>query len=329
MDTLRWGIISTAKIAREKVIPGLQGAENCEVVAIGSRSHQAAKDVAERWALPSAYGSYEEVLADPRVDAVYIPVPNHLHARWTIAAAEAGKHVLCEKPMAMTSAEAQTMVEVCERAGVALMEAFMYRLHPSWERACDLVDDGTIGELVAVDSWFSYFNDDATNIRNRPETGGGALMDIGCYCIDLSRLLFGSEPVGIASQRRCDPDQHVDTTTSALLDFGSGVSTFTCSTRAKADQQVTVHGTDGLLVLEVPFNIPPDRVTEVVVHTGRALRDPAVAEVHRFEPTDPYTVQGQRFSAAVLSGEPVPTLPSDGVATMRVLERVAAAGLGT
>lgn len=325
MDTLRWGIISSAKIAREKVIPGLQRAENCEVVTIGSRRRQAAAEIAERWGISSAYGSYEEVLADPRVDAVYVPVPNHLHARWTIAAAEAGKHVLCEKPMALTAEEAQTMVEVCERAGVALMEAFMYRLHPSWERACDLVADGTIGELVAVESWFSYDNDDPANIRNIPEMGGGALMDIGCYCIDLSRLLFGSEPTTIASHVRRDPVLHVDTTTSALLGFGPGVASFTCSMRAKADQYVVVHGTEGRLRLDVPFNIPPDRATEVVVHTGASLPADADGEVHRFEPIDPYAVQGQRFAAAVLAGDPVPTPPSEGVATMRVLERVAAA----
>ncbi|TVP68725.1 MAG: gfo/Idh/MocA family oxidoreductase [Nitriliruptor sp.] len=325
MDTLRWGIISSAKIAREKVIPGLQRADNCEVVAIGSRDRQAAADVAERWGIPSAYGSYEDVLADPRVDAVYVPVPNHLHARWTIAAAEAGKHVLCEKPLALTADEAQTMVDVCERAGVAFMEAFMYRLHPSWERTRELVDEGTIGELVAVDSWFSYFNDDPDNIRNIAEVGGGALMDIGCYCIDLSRLLFGAEPTAVASRMRRDPAQHVDTTTSALLGFERGTATFTCSTRAKADQYVTIHGTDGRIHLDVPFNIPADRSTEVVVHTGKALPAHADGEVHRFGPTDPYTVQGERFAAAVLAGTTVPTLPSEGVATMRVLDRVVAA----
>jgi predicted dehydrogenase len=325
MDTLRWGIVSSAKIAREKVIPGLQRADNCEVVAIGSRDRQAADDVAERWGIPSAYGAYEDVLADPRVDAVYVPVPNHLHARWTIAAAEAGKHVLCEKPLALTADEAQTMVEVCERTGVAFMEAFMYRLHPSWERTRELVADGTIGELVAVDSWFSYFNDDPANIRNIPEVGGGALMDIGCYLIDLSRMLFGAEPAVVAGRQRRDPVQHVDTTTGALLGFESGVATLTCSSRAKPDQYVTIHGTDGRIHLGTPFTIPSDRPTEVVVHTGRALPALTDGDVHRFEPVDPYTVQGERFAAAVLAGTAVPTPPSEGVATLRVLERVVAA----
>ena len=325
MDTLRWGIISTAKIAREKVIPGLKGADNCEVVAIGSRDQAAAAEVADRHGIGAAYGSYEEVLADDRVDAVYVPVPNHLHARWTIAAAAAGKHVLCEKPLALTAGEAQTMVDACEQAGVAFMEAFMYRLHPSWQLTRELVAEGTIGELVAVDSWFSYFNDDPTNIRNIPEAGGGALMDIGCYSIDLSRLLFDDEPVTVAGRMRRDPEQHVDTTTSALLGFAAGDATFSCSTRAKPDQYVTIHGTRGRIHLGVPFNIPPDRPTEVVVHTGKPLPADAEGQVHTFAPADPYTVQGQRFAAAVLAGEPVPTPPSEGVATMRVLERVVAA----
>ena len=328
MDTLRWGIISTAKIAREKVIPGLKGADNCEVVAIGSRDRAAAAEVAERHGIPRAYGSYEEVLADASVDAVYIPVPNHLHARWTLAAAAAGKHVLCEKPLALTAEEAQTMVDACERAGVAFMEAFMYRLHPSWQRTRELVAEGAIGELVAVDSWFSYYNDDPDNIRNIPEVGGGALMDIGCYCIDLSRLLFGEEPTTVASRVRRDPAQHVDTTTSALLGFEDGTATFTCSTRAKPDQYVTIHGTSGRIHLDVPFNIPPDRPTEVVVHAGRALPAHAEGQVHTFPPADPYTVQGQRFAAAVLAGNQVPTPPSEGVATMGVLERVIAAAAG-
>ena len=325
MDTLRWGIISTAKIAREKVIPGLEAADNCEVVAIGSRDRKAAASVADRHGIAAAYGSYEEVLADPKVDAVYVPVPNHLHARWTIAAAAAGKHVLCEKPLALTADEAQTMVDACTRAGVSFMEGYMYRLHPSWERARELVADGTIGELVAVDSWFSYYNDDPDNIRNIAELGGGALMDIGCYAIDLSRMLFGAEPDTVVSRMRHDPAQHVDTTTSALLGFETGNATFTCSTRAKPDQYVTIHGTRGRIYLGVPFNIPPDRPTEVVVHAGRALPAHAEGQVHTFPPADPYTVQGQRFAAAALAGSPVPTPPSEGVATLRVLEQVVAA----
>ena len=325
MDTLRWGIISTAKIAREKVIPGLEAADNCEVVAIGSRDRKAAASVADRHGIAAAYGSYEEVLADPKVDAVYVPVPNHLHARWTIAAAAAGKHVLCEKPLALTADEAQTMVDACTRAGVSFMEGYMYRLHPNWERARELAADGTIGELVAVDSWFSYYNDDPDNIRNIAELGGGALMDIGCYAIDLSRMLFGAEPDTVVSRMRHDPAQHVDTTTSALLGFETGNATFTCSTRAKPDQYVTIHGTRGRIHLGVPFNIPPDRPTEVVVHTGKPLPAHEAGEVHTFPPTDPYTVQGQRFAAAALAGSPVPTPPSEGVATMRVLEQVVAA----
>jgi len=241
------------------------------------------------------------------------------------------KFGICEQhprhgqPLALTADEAQTMVDACTRAGVSFMEGYMYRLHPSWERARELVADGTIGELVAVDSWFSYYNDDPDNIRNIAELGGGALMDIGCYAIDLSRMLFGAEPDTVVSRMRHDPAQHVDTTTSALLGFETGNATFTCSTRAKPDQYVTIHGTRGRIHLGVPFNIPPDRPSEVVVHTGKPLPAQDAGEVHTFPPTDPYTVQGQRFAAAALAGSPVPTPPSEGVATMRVLEQVVAA----
>ena len=187
----RWGVLSTANIAVRKVIPGIQRADRCEVVAIASRDPQRASRFASAHGIARAHGSYEALLSDPDVDAVYIPVPNHLHARWTVEAARAGKHVLCEKPLAMDGEEATQMAEACRSHGVRLMEAFMYRLHPSWEAVRQLVASGRIGDLCSVQTWFSYFNDDLSNIRNIAETGGGALYDIGCYPINLSRMLFG------------------------------------------------------------------------------------------------------------------------------------------
>ncbi|MEO8251921.1 MAG: Gfo/Idh/MocA family oxidoreductase, partial [Chloroflexota bacterium] len=194
MADLRWGILGTAGIAREKVIPGIQGADRCRIVAIASRNAARASEVAREAGIPTAHGSYEALLADPNVDAVYIPLPNHLHAEWSIAAARAGKHVMCEKPLALTAADAERMIEVAERQGVRLMEAFMYRLHPSWVAVRELVASRRIGRLMAVQSWFSYFNDDPANIRNIRAFGGGALYDIGCYCVNLSRMLFAGEP---------------------------------------------------------------------------------------------------------------------------------------
>ena len=205
MSTLRWGILSAADIARHKVIPGMRRSERSEVVAIASRDAARARAVADELQIPGAHGSYEALLADPTVDAVYIPLPNHLHAEWTIKAVEAGKHVLCEKPLAMTSADAQRMVDASRAAGVQLMEGFMYRLHPSWVAVRELVASGRIGRLVAVQSWFSYYNDDPANIRNIREVGGGALYDIGCYNVNLSRMLFGAEPLRVEASMVRDP----------------------------------------------------------------------------------------------------------------------------
>ncbi len=325
MSVLRWGILSTAKIGREKVVPGIQAADRCEVVAIGSRDAARASQVAERLGIRKAHGSYEALLADPDVDAVYVPLPNHLHREWTIAAARAGKHVLCEKPIGLTAAEAEEMAEVCAAEGVQLMEAFMYRLHPSWVAVRELVGSGRLGELRAVQSWFSYFNDDPTNIRNIREYGGGALMDIGCYPVNLSRMLFGAEPDEIQASITRDPATGVDVLTSALLGFGDGIATFTCSTRAEPDQRVHVYGTEGRISVGIPFNIPPDRPTEVFLTAGG---DPPVApntEVLTFEPADEYAVQAAAFAAAVLDGGPVPLSPEDSIANMRVIEAIVSA----
>jgi predicted dehydrogenase len=319
---LRFGVLSTADIGLRKVLPAMLRADRVEVVAIASRDRARAEAAGAELGVARAHGSYEDLLADPDVDAVYNPLPNHLHAEWTIAAARAGKHVLCEKPLATTVADAERMIAACEDAGVVLMEAFMYRLHPSWEATRDLVSSGRIGELRAVQSWFSYFNDDATNIRNRLDAGGGALFDIGCYCVNLSRMLFDAEPVRIRGSVTRDPAMGVDVLTSGILDFPTGVATFTSTTRAEPDQRVHVYGTEGRVEIAIPFNIPPDLPTRVSVAAGG---DPPIApdiEELVFEPVDPYTVQGERFAAAVLDGTPVPIPTADAVANLRVIEEL-------
>jgi predicted dehydrogenase len=319
---LRWGILSTAAIGRTKVIPGIQAAEHCEVVAIASRDAAMAERVAADLSIPTAYGSYEALLADPTVDAVYIPLPNHLHAPWTIAAVEAGKHVLCEKPLALTVADAERMIGAAERAGVNLMEAFMYRLHPSWVAVREAVASGRIGHLVAVHSWFSYFNDDPANIRNIAEAGGGALYDIGCYCVNLSRMLFGTEPIRVEAAIRRDPRDGTDVLASGLLEFADGVATFTCSTRAEDDQQVHVYGTEGRISVGIPFNIPPDRPTEITIVAGGEPPSAPKREVLTFPAADPYTVEAERFAIAILEGTPPPVDPRDAVDNLRVIERL-------
>jgi len=326
LSVLRWGILSTANIAVEKVIPGMRSATRAEIFGIASRDKVRAEATARQLGIPRSYGSYEALLADPDIDAVYVPLPNHLHAQWAIAAARAGKHVLCEKPLAMTAAEAQTIVDAGREAGVVIMEAFMYRQHPSWVAVRELIGAGRIGRLSAVDSWFSYHLDDPTNIRNIREVGGGALYDIGCYTINLSRMLFGEEPASVASTIVRDPASGVDILTSALLSFPSGVATFTCATRVEPDQRVSIYGTTGRIEIEIPFNIPPNLPTRVFVTAGG---DPPVApdtEVLEFAPADAYGVEVDRFAEAVLDGAPLPITGDDSVANMRVIERLFAAG---
>jgi predicted dehydrogenase len=327
MARLRWGILSTADIGMKKVTPAIQRSRNGEVVAIASRDPDRATAAAAELGIAAAYGSYEALLAADDVDAVYLPLPNDLHALWTIAAVKAGKHVLCEKPLAMSAAQADEMAAAAEAAGVKLAEAFMYRHHPSWVEALQLVRAGAIGELQAVQSWFSYFNDDPANIRNRLEHGGGAVMDIGCYCIHLSRVLFGAEPTSIQAAVRRDPQMGIDTLSSAVLTFpGDGQATFTCSIRAEPDQRVHIVGDRGRIEIEIPFNIPPDRETRISVTAGG---DPPLApdtEVRTFAAADAYTIQAEIFAQAILDDADLPTSLDDAIANLRVIEAVLASG---
>jgi predicted dehydrogenase len=328
MDKLRWGVMSTAKIAVKKVMPGIVKTANGELTAVASRSLEAANEVADAFHIPHRYGSYLELLESDEIDAVYIPLPNDLHLEWTLAAAEAGKHVLCEKPLALTSVDAQAMVDGCAAAGVTFMEAFMYRLHPSWIKVRELVATGEIGELAAIVAGFSFFMDDPANIRNRPEHGGGALMDIGCYPINVARMLFGTEPVAVSASMRRHPVFGTDTLTSAVLEFPSGQATFTVSTLAEPAQFVHVMGSEGRIDVEIPFNVPEEHETRIhLIRGGKPPLAPGI-ETFRFEPADQYAIEAELFAEAVLGGTPVPTPPEDGVANMAVIERVKAAAAG-
>jgi predicted dehydrogenase len=328
VERVRWGVLGAAGIAVNKVIPAMQRAESCEVVALASRDASRAADVCRRLGIARAHGSYEALLDDDEIDAVYIPLPNHLHAEWTLRAAAAGKHVLCEKPLAMSAAQAQEMVDGCRAAGVKLMEAFMYRLHPQWIRVREIVAAGRLGELLAIDSFFSYRNVDPANIRNILAYGGGAAMDVGCYPINVARMLFEAEPVRVEAMVHRDPAFGTDVITTAILDLGGRFSGFTCSTQLEPDQRVHLAGTHGRLLVEIPFNAPPDRPTRLLVTAGG---DPPVApntEVIEIPPADQYEVQGDLFSRAVLEDSEVPIPPEDAVANMRVIEAVLAAPEG-
>ncbi len=327
VEPLRWGVLGVADIAVRKVIPAMRASSLSPVVAIASRSRERATEAAEQLSVPRAFGSYTELLAAPDVDAVYIPLPNHLHLEWTLAAASAGKHVLCEKPLALTSAEARRMIEHCARSGVALMEAFMYRLHPMWRAVVGLVNGGRIGELRAIQTVFAYRNEDPTNIRNDATKGGGALLDIGCYAIDLARMLFAGEPTAVHGAVRRDARFGTDALTSAVLDFDGRHATFVCSTQAEPAQRVELLGSAGRIVIEIPFNIPPQLPTRVLVVAGGEPPVSPHTEVIEIAPADPYTVQADAFATAVRCGEPVPIDPANAVANLEVIEALVASAL--
>lgn len=324
MQRIRWGILGTAAIAREAVIPAMLKApyqQHAELLAIASRDPSKAQAVAQQFRLARSYGSYEELLADPEIDAVYIPLPNHLHVPYSIQALEAGKHVLCEKPIALSVAEAETLVEAGRRhPRLKLMEAFMYRHHPQWLWARGVVDTGRLGELRTIQTFFSFYDDNPESILHHREWGGGALMDIGCYPISLSRFLFRDEPQRVMGQLEYDPSFGVDRLTSGLLEFAGGTSTFTCATRLAPYQRVNILGTRGRAEIEIPFNAPADRPCRAWLEI-----DDHVEEIC-FDICDQYGIQADLFSRAILDNAAVPTPIEDAVANMRVIESLVRSG---
>ena len=317
MQKVRWGVLSTARIGTRQVIPAMQEGTYCEITAIASSSLETARGAAGQLGIPKAYGSYEELLADPEIDAIYNPLPNHLHVPWSIKALQAGKHVLCEKHIALTSAEAQTLADVARRyPHLKVMEAFMYRFHPQWQRARQLVLEGGVGELRTIQTFFSYYEVDPNNIRNRDDAGGGGMLDIGCYTVSLSRFIFGSEPNRVFGTVEYDPQLKIDRLALAILDFGRGTSTFTCATQLVPFQRVNIFGTTGRVEIEIPFNAPTNRPCKIWYQRGDETEEIQV------EVCNQYTLQGNAFSQAVLNNTAVPTPIEDAVANMKVIEAV-------
>jgi len=318
-EKVRWGILSTARIGTVKVIPAMQRGEWSEVTAIASRDSGKARKVAGELGIPKAYGSYEELLADSEIDAIYNPLPNHLHVPWSIRAAEAGKHVLCEKPVSMTVAECRTLIEARDRTGVKIGEAFMVRTHPQWVRAREIVRSGEIGELRSVSVAFNYFNVDPANVRNIEEIGGGGLMDIGCYAIQFSRFLFEQEPTRVVGLIERDPKMRTDRLTSALLQFPSGQGVFTVSTQSVPYQRAQIIGTKGRIEVHIPVNTPPDRAVRISIDSGADLFGGGI-RTEEFPVCDQYTIQGDLFSRAVRGDGDVPTPLEDSIRNMAVIE---------
>lgn len=321
MHPVRWGILSTAKIGIEKVIPAMQKTKSCVVAAIASRDGGRARAVAETLGIAKAYGSYEELIADPEIEAIYNPLPNHLHVPWSAKAAEAGKHILCEKPLAMTADEARTLIAVRDRTGVLIQEAFMVRHHPQWRRARAIIESGRIGRVRAVQACFTYNNPDPDNIRNKADIGGGGLYDIGAYAITAARFLFDAEPLQAVTMMERDPAFRTDRLTSALLRFPDGQATFTCATQVSRYQAVVALGTEGWLRLELPFVMAPDRACQVTIGTGDFPGSPG-DETEIFEPVDHYTEQARDFAGAIRQGTALEYPLENAVANMAVIDAV-------
>ena len=319
MRKVKWGVLGVAKIAIEKVIPAMQQGEASHIAAIASRDLGKARAAAGKLGIERAFGSYEALLADDEIEAIYNPLPNELHVPWTLRALAAGKHVLCEKPIALDAKEARSLIEARDRSGKLVAEAFMVRFHPQWRRAKELVATGAMGDLRAIQTFFSYRLLDPENVRNRPP-GGGGLYDIGCYAILSARYIFGAEPTRVAATIDHDPNFRTDRLAGAILEFPGGrLSTFTVGTQMSAHQRVTIVGEAGRIEIMIPFNAPPDRPTEIAIDTGADLFGGG-RRVEQFPVCDQYTLQGDAFSRAILNATPLEFPIEDAIANMRVID---------
>jgi predicted dehydrogenase len=288
-----------------------------EPYAVASRDAAKAGEFAKKWDFPVSYSSYEQLLADPKVDFVYIPLPNHLHLQYIKKAADAGKPILCEKPLCLNAKDAAEAAEYCEKKKIPLMEAFMYRFHPQWVRAAELAKCGELGEVLSTQAVFSYNNKDGANIRNKAECGGGAVLDIGCYAVSTSRLLMGREPEKVSAMLIRDQAFKTDILCSAILDYGKGrASTFTVSTQMFPYQRVSAFGTNGSLSVEIPFNMPGDIPGKLTVITGITKR------VVETEIADQYLLEFDAFAQSLIEKTEAPSPVSDAVANMAVLDAI-------
>ncbi|MBU2985225.1 Gfo/Idh/MocA family oxidoreductase [Saccharophagus degradans] len=316
MKKIRWGIVSTAKIAREWLIPALHASQHAEVVAVASRDLAKAEAFAEKAGIPKAYGSYEALLADPNVDAIYNPLPNDQHVPVSMQAIKAGKHVLCEKPLGMDAANIQPLLELAAaNPQLVVMEAFMYRFHPQWVKVREIIESGDLGQINAVEADFTYFNRDENNVRNKPGIGGGGLLDIGCYCISAARFIFGREPKRVTGMLDIDPQFGVDRHATGLLDFGPGMATFYCSTQSDSSQWVKISGEKGSLIVENPF-YRRDMPSRLLLRNGDTDKEIVVGHYNH------YVQQVDAFCAAINESLPAPTPLSDALGNIKVIDAV-------
>ncbi len=316
MKPLKLGVLGVSAHYGLRIHTPLMNSPLVELTAIGSREESRAAEAARKWDFKRFYASYQGVLDDVEVDAVYIPLPNDMHAEWIKKCADAGKAVLCEKPIALSTAEASDAFDYARKKGILVMEAFMYKFHPQWVRAKELIDAGEIGEIMSIHTIFSFYNDKPGNIRNQKRLGGGAMYDIGCYATSSARLLFGREPSRVAANMEFDPDLDVDILSSAILDFSGPRALFTVSTRMGAKQEVSIYGSKGSLCIVRPFNAYPDAPLTLIVDDGSSARKVSCG------PADQYGLMFEAFAGALRKGERAPLPASDAIANMRVIDAV-------
>ncbi len=314
-DMIRWGVLSTANIGRNRVIPAIQQSQNGRVTAVASRTMEKARAFADETGIPTAYGSYEELIASPEIDAIYIPVPNSEHAQWSFRCAEAGKPTLCEKPLASNALEAQRMVDAFKARGVLFAEAFMYRFHPQTVRVKQMIADGMIGELRVMQAAFNFVARHENDIRLNKALVGGSLMDVGCYCINMMRLMSGSEPSEVHALARIGATSQVDESLSAVMKFPNEVlGHFDSSLRTSFAHTYEIRGTRGRISVEQGFVMPKDAETKI-----RFWHDDSYEEIS-IPPANSYTLMAEDFAAALIEGRPPRYAPEDGVANMRVID---------
>jgi xylose dehydrogenase (NAD/NADP) len=313
LKSVRWGILGTANVVR-RIAPAIQTSESGILIAVASRQLERAKAVAAQYGAPFAFDSYGTLLESEGIDAVYIPLPNALHHEWTLRAASAGKHVLCEKPLGLTSRQCQEMQSASETHRVLLMEALSYRFHPQIARCKELIASGILGKLRGVRSGFSFPVPNSSDIRFQPALGGGVLLDAGCYCVDVSRTISGSEPYEAFAFANFGPATSVDEALVGVLRFPDGVvASFDCSFRSQYRQFVEIIGTEGSIELARPFS-PRIEPTAVLVRHGDAV------ESFDFEGADQYVLMIESFNRAVLGRSALQIHCQDSVRNLRAID---------
>ena len=317
---IKWGVLGASKLAVEKVIPAMADHESFEVNAIASRDLEKAKTVAERLSVPRYFGSYEELIQDPDIDIVYIPLPNDLHVEYTLKCIEAGKHVLCEKPLALKATYIDRLIQARDKHQVKVGEAFMVKTHPQWIKAKEIVQGGDLGKVSLVHGFFSYYNVKPENIRNKPEHGGGAIWDIGCYPVFTSRMVLGEEPRRLVASMEFDPTFGTDKLASVIMEFPSARAVFSVSTQLVPYQRMQFFGDQKELEIRIPFNAPPDRPCEIRISPGDIFRENF--ENIRFNTSNQYRIQAEAFTKAVVEDSEVPVTLEDAKANAKVLEAI-------